>query len=270
MQGKSCLITGGAGGIGRATAIALRDRDAQVSVVDLPGKPSPKGVAKIDADLSCRAGIQEMLREVKETHHRLDVLVNNVGGIFPDRKETLDGLEMTFALNYLSYFMTILGLIDLLKRSTPSLVVNVSSSHYRAGRIDFGDLQGQQKYDMNKAYCQSKLANVLFTTLLARRLEGSGVTTFSVHPGAISSSFGDILPGFWGFMWRISSPLRKTPEYAGELMAKLISLPEAPEMNGKYFTGGMNQKILKRGTDADVSNQLWTTSLELTGLTDPS
>ena len=93
MQGKSCLITGGAGGNGRATAIALRDRDAQVSVVDLPGKPSPKGVAKIDADLSCRAGIQEMLREVKETHHRLDVLVNNVGGIFPDRKETLDGLK---------------------------------------------------------------------------------------------------------------------------------------------------------------------------------
>ncbi len=269
MEGKTCLITGGAGGIGRATAIALLNQGANVVVADLPGKQPPPGVSKIDADLSCRTGISEMLCALKGKHRRLDVLVNNVGGIFPERIETVDGLEMTFALNHLSYFMVTLGLMDLVERSSPSLIVNVSSSHYRAGRIDFEDLQGQRRYDMNKAYCQSKLANVLFTTELARRLDGCGVTTFSVHPGAISSGFGDVLVGFWGFMWRISSPIRKTSEYAGESIAALIASAGTADMNGEYFTCGKSQDILKKGTDQVVSKRLWTTSLELSGLTDP-
>ena len=178
-------------------------------VADLPDKPSPTGVSKIDADLSTRAGIALMLGQLRERHDRLDVLVNNVGGIFPERIETADGLEMTFALNHLSYFMVTLGLVDVLTRSSPSLIVNVSSSHHRAGNMDFEDLQGKRRYSMNKAYCQSKLANVMFTTELARRLEGSGVTTFAVYPGATNSDFGNVLPGFWGFMWRMSSPLPK-------------------------------------------------------------
>ena len=123
MKGKTCLVTGGAGGLGRAMSVALKRQGAEVIVADLPGASPPEDCKKIDVDLSSQAAIRAMIANFRARYDRLDLLFNNAGAIFPKRIETVDGLEMTFSLNHLSHFTITLGLLDVLKRSTPSLIV---------------------------------------------------------------------------------------------------------------------------------------------------
>ena len=268
MKGKTCLVTGGAGGLGRAMSVALKRQGAEVIVADLPGASPPEDCKKIDVDLSSQAAIRAMIANFRARYDRLDLLFNNAGAIFPKRIETVDGLEMTFSLNHLSHFTITLGLLDVLKRSTPSLIVNVASSHHRAGRMDFDDLQGSRRYSMNKAYCQSKLANVMFTHELVQRLEGSGVTAIAVHPGAMASGFGDSLSGFWHLMWRMSAPLRQNPDYAAKWIAELVGSSDIAKHNGDYFTRRGVETASSLSRDLRASARLWSLSLELAGLED--
>src|SRR6266513_795727 len=186
MAGKFVLVTGGTGGIGEATAIGLaalgarvgitgrdqaRTEAAAASIRAAPGAPAVDAFA---ADMAAKAGVRRLAALVLDTYPRLDVLVNNVGGFWAHRHVTADGLERTFALNHLGPFLLTNLLLDRLKAGTPARVVTVSSGAHASGRIDFDDLQGTAEYSGQRAYSASKLANIMFTYELGRRLEGSG------------------------------------------------------------------------------------------------
>ena len=202
MAGKSVLVTGGTGGIGMATADGLAALGARVGITGhdqaraeaaAAGIRAATGNPAVDlfaADLSVQAEVRRLAAQVAATYPRLDVLVNNVGGFWAHRHVTADGLERTFALNHLASFLLTNLLLDRLIASAPARIVTVSSGAQARGRIDFDDLQGERNYSGQRAYSQSKLANVMFTFELARRLEGTGVTATVLHPGVVRTSFG--------------------------------------------------------------------------------
>ena len=202
MAGKSVLVTGGTGGLGRATATGLAALGARVGITGrdparaaaaAAGIRAATGNTAVDAfaaDLSSQAEVRRLAAQVAGTYPRLDVLVNNVGGCWAHRHVTADGLERTFALNHLAPFLLTSLLLDRLIASAPARVVTISSGIQARGRIDFADLQGEREYSGQRAYSQSKLANVMFTYELARRLEGTGVTATVLHPGVVRTSFG--------------------------------------------------------------------------------
>lgn len=265
LKDKRMLITGGTGGVGMALATCCVDAGAEVIVCDLPNKTPPAGVEFIPSDLSTLEGMNKLTEAFRDRHESLDILINNVGAIYPERLTTADGYERTFALNHLSYFAITLLLLKELAASEAASVINVGSSHYQAGRIQFEDLQFEQKYDMTKAYCQTKLANSLFTLEFDRRYRRAGISMVVVHPGAVDSDFGDSLMGFWKFMWKLSKPLRKSAgDAAGEIFDMLqSSLPQ--QHSGAYFAGGRPRSVLPKAMDREAAEQLWKISLKLCG-----
>src|SRR3954462_14664777 len=202
MTGKNVLVTGGTGGIGKATVVGLaalgarvgitgRDRArAEAAAADIRAESGNPAVDVYIADMSCQAEVRRLAGEVLDAYPRLDVLVNNVGGFWAHRHVTADGLEHTFALNHLAPFLLTHLLLDRLKASAPARVVTVSSGAHATGRIDFDDLQGAATYSGQRAYNASKLANVMFPYELARRLDGTGVTATVLHPGVLRTNFG--------------------------------------------------------------------------------
>ena len=194
MAGKSVLVTGGTGGIGKATATGLAALGARVGITgrdqarteaaaaDIRAATGSPAVDAFAADMSVQAGVRRLAAQVAGTYPRLDVLVNNAGGFWAHRHLTADGLERTFALNHLAPFLLTNLLLDRLTASAPARVVTVSSGAHTSGRIDFDDLQGERNYSGQRAYSQSKLANVMFTYELARRLDGTGVTATVLPP----------------------------------------------------------------------------------------
>src|SRR5918994_3092242 len=205
MGEKVCLITGATSGIGKATAMGLANMGASVVMVgrdrgrgeaalaEIRDKSANASVNLMLADLSSQEEIRRLAHEFKEAYPRLDVLINDAGLFRSERITTADGLEMTFAVNHLAYFLLTKLLLEVLKASVPSRIVNVSSGDHSNGTIDFDDLQGEKGYKGPKAYSQSKLATVLFTYELARRLEGTGITANCLHPGGripVRTNFG--------------------------------------------------------------------------------
>ena len=194
MSGRTVLVTGGSGGIGLATAVGLANLGAHVAITgrilsradDAARAIRAAGTGRVDvfiADLSSQTQVRQLAEQVKETLPRIDVLVNNVGGYWHTRRATADGLEHTFAVNHLAPFLLTRLLLDRLTQTGHTRVVNVASNAQALGRIDFDDLQGTRGYSGATAYNQSKLANVMFTYELARRLRGTTVTTNALHPG---------------------------------------------------------------------------------------
>src|SRR4051794_10476903 len=212
MTGKTVLVTGGTGGIGRATAAGLAALGARVAITgrdlartraaaaDIAAATGNSAVDAFAADMSSQAEVRRLAREVLATYPRLDVLVNNVGGFWSTRRVTSDGLEHTFAVNHLAGFLLTDLLLGRLKASAPARIVTVSSGAHAMGRIDFDDLQGVRGYSGQRAYNQSKLANVMFTYELARRLEGSAVTVTVLHPGVVRTGFAREDPSA---MWKV-------------------------------------------------------------------
>src|SRR3954452_1542201 len=201
MAGRTVLITGGTAGIGKATALGLATMGAHVAVTGRNRDRADAAAAEIRAagggpvdvfvaDLSSQAEVRRLADQVTDSLTRIDVLVNNAGGYWNTRHVTADGLEHTFALNHLAPFLLTALLLDRLEQSSPARVVTVASNAHAMGRIDFADLQGERSYSGARAYNQSKLANVLFTYELARRLQGIPVTANAVHPGVVRTSFG--------------------------------------------------------------------------------
>src|SRR5215210_3665936 len=279
MGEKVCLITGATSGIGKATSMGLASMGATVVMVGRDRGRGEAALAEVKegslnasvdlmlADLSSQQEIRRLADEFKETYLRLDVLINNAG-LFRSKRVTIaDGLEMTFAVNHLAHFLLTNLLLDLLKASAPSRIVNVSSGDHASGTIDFDDLQQEKRYKGAKAYSQSKLANVLFTYELAKRLEGTGVSANCLHPGAgIRTNFGSGVSGIFGFTVRALRPLMKSPEKGAETSIYLASSPEVEGLSGRYFVKKAAARSSDLSHDKRLARRLWEVSAELTNL----
>jgi NAD(P)-dependent dehydrogenase (short-subunit alcohol dehydrogenase family) len=218
------------------------------------------------ADLSSQAEIRRLAQEVKSSIPRIDVLVNNAGGLYLKRQETGDGLEMTFALNHLAYFLLTNLLLDIIKASAPARIVSVASEAHQGGRINFDDLQGKTKYSPWRAYQQSKLANVLFTRQLARRLQGTGVTANALHPGYVKTEIFRA-EGFAGWLLRRAADLFAiTPEQGAQTSVYLATSPEVEDVSGQYFARQEPVASSPESQDEAAASRLWQVSEELTGL----
>src|SRR5438874_1449830 len=279
MAGKIVLITGGTGGIGKATAIGLarlgagvgitgrdlrRTEQAAAEVRKVSGNPSVDAFA---ADLSSQAEVHRLATAVLNAYPRLDVLVNNVGGFWAHRHSTADGLEHTFALNHLASFLLTNLLLDRLKACAPARVVTVSSHVQAEGHIEFDDLQGARNYSGQSAYSQSKLANVMFTNELARRLERTRVTATSLHPGFVRTDFGaEDQAWFFGFIGHLVRPFLKTPAQGAQTSIYLASSPDMDGVTGKFFVNGKPKTANKVAYDPAAIARLWQTSADLVGM----
>jgi len=282
MTGKTVLVTGGTGGIGKATAIGLARLGARVGIVgrdaaraeaaasDIRSTSGNPAVDVFTADLSSQAEVRRLAAEVLETYSHLDVLVNNVGGYWAHRHVTADGLEHTFALNHLAPFLLTDLLLERLEASAPARVVTVSSGAQSMGRIDFDDLQGARKYSGQQAYNQSKLANVMFTYELARRLEGTGVTATVLHPGVTRTDFGaEDQAGYFTWMSWMAKPFMKAPARGAETPIFLASSPDVEGVSGRYYANRKPKESNKLSYDVQVAARLWQVSADLVGPSAP-
>ena len=212
------------------------------------------------ADMSAQAEVRRLAAEVLGTYPRIDVLVNNVGGLWAGRHVTVDGLERSLALNHLGPFLLTRLLIDRLKSSAPARVVTVSSRGHAKGRIDFDDLQA---HSGERAYEQSKLANVMFTYALARRLDGTGVTANVLDPGMVATAIGDDDPMWFMPVVRV---IGRTPEKGAATSVHLASSPEVEGVTGKYFVNCKPRPSSELSYDKAAAERLWKVSEELVGL----
>jgi NAD(P)-dependent dehydrogenase (short-subunit alcohol dehydrogenase family) len=272
IEGKQLLVTGASRGIGRATVLALaklganlsllvRDRERGEQVIEEIRGTNPNGrVDLFVADLSSMKEVRRVAKEYRDKHDRLDVLINNAGAINMDREVTVDGYERTFATNHLAYYLLTEELLDLLKKSAPARIVNVSSEAHRSAKLDFDDLmQEKHSYAGFSQYCNSKLANILFTKELAKRLEGSGVTVNCLHPGVIASGFGRNNKGVFGFIMRnLAGPFLGSEESGARTSVYLASSPEVEGKSGLYFKSSKESTPTKTAQDAAVAGRLWT------------
>ncbi|OGO76147.1 MAG: short-chain dehydrogenase [Chloroflexi bacterium RIFOXYD12_FULL_57_15] len=286
LNGKVCLVTGATSGIGEVTARALTQMGATVIVV---GRDLQRGAATLSrikaaaptaqvefmlADLSSQAQIRQLAQEFKRKYSRLDVLVNNAGGVSIARKQSVDGIEMTFALDHLNYFLLTHLLLDTIKASAPARIVNVASeAHRRVPGINFNDLQSERGYNSVRAYGQAKLANVLFTYELARRLDGTNISVNVLHPGVVATD-----------MWFADTRLRRnngilrtlvvqlirlaaiSPEQGAQTMIYLATSPEVEGVTGKYFAKEKEAQSSPASHDHAAATRLWQVSETLTKL----
>jgi NAD(P)-dependent dehydrogenase (short-subunit alcohol dehydrogenase family) len=276
MADQTVLVTGGTGGIGKATAIGLaamgarvgitgrdiaRTRAAAAEVAAVSGNPA---VDPFPADMSSQAEVRRLAREVLAAYPRLDVLVNNMGGFWATRRITADGLEHTFAVNHLAPFLLTDLLLDRLTASAPSRIVTVSSGAHATGTINFSDLQGERRYSGQQAYSQSKLANIMFTYELARSMDGTGVTATVLHPGVVRTGFAAEDPSP---MWKAFLPLirvfLKTPEKGAATSIYLASSPEVDGVTGTYFADRKPKTSSRSSYDTAAAARLWQISLDL-------
>lgn len=278
MKDKVVLITGATNGIGRVAALELAKMGARVVIV---GRSREKTEAVrqeilaaggyadgLLADLSVMDEVRQLAENFRAHYDRLDVLLNNAGAIFARRQITADGLEKTFALNHLSYFLLTHHLLGMLKASAPARIVNVSSDAHRSVQMNFDDLQHENSYGMNgfQAYGRSKLANVLFTYELARRLAGTGVTANALHPGFVATGFGRNMPGLMNRVMGIMHRFALTPEQGAQTLIYLASSPEVEGITGKYFDKNRPVRSSPASYDETAQKRLWNISERLAGL----
>jgi len=279
MVGRTVVVTGGTGGIGRATALGLAAMGADLAITGrdraraetAAAEMRTAGGGRVDvfvADLSSQAQVRRLADEVLQTLSRIDVLINNVGGYWNKRHVTPDGLERTFAVNHLAPFLLTNLLLDRLKHGGPARVVTVASNAQAMGQIDFDDLQGEQSYSGARAYNQSKLANVMFTYELARRLQATSVTANAVHPGLVNTSFGAEDPArVQRLLVPFMRPFMKSPTRGAATSIHLASAGYLAEVTGRYFADNTPKRTSERSYDKAAAARLWQVSADLVGLT---
>ncbi len=279
MRDKVCLITGSTSGIGQETALGLARMGATVVMV---GRDPARGAAAraavvagsgnenvtlLVANLASQQSVRDLAAEFQSRFDRLDVLVNNAGQMRAHRETTVDGLEYTFALNHLAPFLLTNLLRDRLTQSAPARVVTVSSMAHGSGKIHWDDLQFARRFSMMGSYAQSKLANVMFTYELDRRLAGTGVTANCLHPGVVASRFGQTDGGFIAFGMRVISPVLISSAKGARTSIYLASSPEVAGVTGQYFVKCKPVRSTKESYDIAACQRLWEISERLTGLT---
>lgn len=280
MNYKVCMITGANSGIGKATALGLARRGATVVIVcrnqgrgeaALTEIKSATGNPNVDlllADLSSQAEVHRLAEEFKSRYSHLHVLINNAGVALSRRSVTVDGIETVFAVNYLAPFLLTNSLLDVLKASAPARVVNVAGDYHRKATINFDDLMSEKDYNGMRANNQAKLALILFTYELARRLDGTGVTANCLHPGAVATG-GPLkdpdLSSFARVMYALVKPFFLSPERGAETSIYLASSPEVEGVTGKYFIRKRAVASSPESYDSEIAKRLWKISLQLTG-----
>ena len=277
MTGKTGLITGGNSGIGKATALGLARMGATVVIVarskekgeaalaEIIAKSGNRNVELMLADMSSQDSIRRLASDFEARHQKLHLLVNNAGVYLTRRIATVDGLESTFATNHLGPFLLTNLLLDLLKASVPSRIVNVTSDAHNGAKVNFEDLQGEKRFSGWQAYGQSKLAMILFTHELAKRLEGTGVTVNSAHPGVVRTNFAKN-NGLVTFGFRLMRPFFTSPETAAKRILYVATSPDLDGVTGKYFTKMREAKSSQESYDDESAERLWQISEQLTKL----
>jgi NAD(P)-dependent dehydrogenase (short-subunit alcohol dehydrogenase family) len=273
MRGKKVLITGSTSGIGEAAARSLaklgadlilvaRDKEKVTNLInELKAEHKENKFDFLLADLTKQHDIHKIAEEYRERYDRLDVLINNAGGIFHKRELTKDGYEKTFALNHLAYFLLTELFLDLIKLSAPSRIINVTSAAHFSARMNFEDLMSEKNYFPRDAYAQSKLANILFTYKLAEMLENKGVTVNCVHPGIVRTNFGKDNDGHLSNAQKY--PFASNPSKGAETIVYLAHSSDVQAITGKYFE---NKKMIKSSEESYnkyVADKLWKISASL-------
>ncbi|HVX22729.1 MAG TPA: SDR family oxidoreductase [Acidimicrobiales bacterium] len=285
MTGKTVVVTGGSSGIGLETAVALATAGARVvvtardqgrgeaAVADVRRRSGRDDVDLVVFDLGSLASVRQGAADVLARCPRLDVLVNNAGLVLSDRHQTVDGYEATFAINHLGPFLLTWLLLDRLRASAPARVVTVASAAHQSARkgLDFDDLQSTAHYSGMRAYGASKLANILFTTELARRLEGTGVTANCLHPGTVATGYGrdGDTRGVLAFGVKVIKPFILTPAQGAVTSVYLASAPAVEGVTGRYFVKCRARDPSRAAQDRLAARRLWEVSEELVGVAGP-
>jgi retinol dehydrogenase-12 len=283
MQGKVCLVTGATAGIGEATAYLLAQQGATVVGVGrnptknenstrmIKEKTGNPNVEYLLADLSSQQEIRAVAQEFRNRYDRLDVLINNAGATFTKRLESVDGIEMTFALNHLGYFLLTNLLYDLMEKSGPARIINVASSLHKLGSMDFQDVPFENGYSGGKAYRRSKLANISFTYELARRISNQSVTVNAMNPGLVATNVGEATGGIKARVKGMVDKIAGIPPEEGALtIIYLATSPEVAGVTGKYFVKEKSIPSSKVTYDLGFCRRLWDLSEKLITLTDKS
>jgi len=277
MKGRTVVVTGATSGIGKATALGLAAMGARVAITGRDAGRAETAAGEIRAaggladvfvaDLSSQAEVRRLAGDLLRDLPRIDVLVNNVGGYWDTRHVTADGLERTFAVNHLAPFLLTNLLLDRLKESGPARVVTVASNAQSMGSIEFDDLQDERSYSGSRAYNQSKLANVMFTYELARRLRATSVTANALHPGLVSTSFGAEDPSvIQRLVVPFVRPFMKAADKGAVTSIHLASAPDLERVSGLFFAKGKPTKSSQQSYDEAAAARLWQVSTDLVGL----
>ena len=279
LRGKTVVVTGASDGVGKETAARLAEAGATMILVcrnptkgravaeRMRREADNEAISVLQADLSSFEEVRRVAGGIRERCDRLDVLVNNAGAIFMQRRESIDGIEMTWALNHLSYFLFTHELLDLLKASAPARIVNVASAAHHRGTINFENLEGHSSYSGRNAYAQSKLGNILFTSELARRIAGSGVTANALHPGFVRTRFGSNN----GLLIRlIIRAMMRTNGISiangGKTSVYLATSPDVEGITGGYYDRCAPARSSPESLDESIAGRLWQVSAERIGI----
>ncbi len=282
MTGKVCIVTGANSGIGLETARGLAQLGATVVLACRSEEKGKAALADITAttgnlnthlmlvQLDQMASIRAFAAAFKKDFNRLDVLVNNAGVLIPSRKTTVDGFEATFAINHLAYFLLTHLVLDVLMATPKARIVNVSSDAHRAAQIDFSDLQAENGYAGYKIYARSKLANILFTSELSRRLTGQAPTANSLHPGVVATNFASGQTSFFTFFFRLFRPFFLSSSKGAQTSLYLATSPEVEGVTGKYFDRSAEKNPSSAASNQETAKRLYEMSAKLTGVSIPT
>ena len=272
------MVTGGNSGVGKETAVGLASLGGNVVIVcrnknkgeaawaEVKAKSGNENIHLMLADLSSLKSVRDLADAFKSKYDKLNVLVNNAGEILSRRHVTVDGLERTFSSNHLGHFLLTNLLLDVIRDSAPARILNITSEAHRGAKIHFDDLQGEKNYSAFRAYGQAKLANVLFTYELAKKLEGTGVIANCLHPGVVRTGFGHDDSGLMSLVIWIASPFFMSAEKAARAVTKLATSHELESISGKYFSKVKEARSSEESYDEETARHLWRVSEELTKL----
>jgi len=278
MRGKTVVITGGTSGIGEVVAEKLAKRGARIILVARDKTRGEATLARLRnrapgvahsiyfADLISLAEMKRVAAQIADQEHRIDVLINNAGALFARRRLTQDGLEFTFALNHMAYFVLTEGLRERLLASTPARIINTASAAHQDATLDFDDLQSAKNFGAMKAYSRSKLCNILFTCELARRPHGTGVTANCLHPGFVATRFGDQSGGSISRLLWLAKFFAISPAEGAETIVYLASSPDVAATTGQYFYKRLPTTPSAPARDDRSALLLWQRSALLAGM----
>lgn len=272
MQGKTVVATGATSGIGEVAVLALARMGARMVLIARDERRAEETLVRLEtvapngghgvhlADLSRMAEARRVGLRIAAQEPKIAVLINNAGAVFADRRVTPEGLELTFALNHMAYFVLTGALRETLAASAPARVVSTSSMAHQGMRLDFSDLQSERRYNGWKAYGRSKLANILFTRELARRLGGTGVTANCFHPGFVATRFGDAAGGWTSRLMPFARAFAITPEQGADTLVHLASSPEVAKLTGAYFIKRKVAQPSRAAREDSAATGLWAAS----------